>query len=83
MYNDKELAFVANMGVLQDTGVTKSNYRTKHGNTALFSHNTQTEETANVDIFDQQAGKSIQQTSNIFPPRFLLISVLSLLLLQD
>lgn len=81
MYNDKELAFVANMGVLQDTGVTKSNYRTKHGNTALFSHNTQTEETANVDIFDQQAGKSIQQTSKIFLPRFLLISVFSFLLL--
>lgn len=80
MYDDKELAFVANMGVLQDTGVTKSNYRTKHGKTALFSHNTQTEETANVDIFDQQAGKSIQQTFKIFLTDILLILILSFLL---
>ena len=59
MYIAKELTFFANMGVLQQSGVTENNWRTLHDKTSLFSHNTQTEETANVDIYDEFAGIGI------------------------
>jgi uncharacterized protein (DUF1501 family) len=56
LYNEKELMFVANMGILQQGGVNEQNWRKLHDSTNLFAHNTQTEETANVDIFDKYAG---------------------------
>jgi len=56
LYNEKELLFIANMGLLQQTGITEQNWRSLNSETNLFSHNTQTEETANVDIFDKYAG---------------------------
>ena len=59
LYNDKDLSFIANMGILQQSGVTKDNWRTLHDKTALFAHNTQTEETANIDVYDTYAGIGI------------------------
>ena len=59
MYDSGDLSFIANMGILQQSGVTKENYRKLHDKTALFAHNTQTEETANVDIYDEYAGIGI------------------------
>ena len=47
------------MGILQQSGVTKDNWRTLHDKTALFAHNTQTEETANIDVYDTYAGIGI------------------------
>ena len=56
MYIANEVAFIANMGILQRSGVTEKNWRTFHDKTSLFSHNTQTEETANVDIYEKFSG---------------------------
>jgi len=58
LYNEKSLSFIANLGILQEP-VTKSDWRKKSGATALFAHNTQTEETAAVDIFDEYAGVGV------------------------
>ena len=56
LYDEKELLFIANMGILQQSGVTEQNWKKMHDETSLFAHNIQTEETANVDIFDKYAG---------------------------
>jgi uncharacterized protein (DUF1501 family) len=61
LYNEGDLAFVANIGVLQQpVGASeKHNYRQLNKKTALFSHNTQQEELNSVDIHDDQAGQGI------------------------
>ena len=58
LYDSKDLTFISNLGILQEP-VDKTNWRKKHDRTALFAHNTQTEETAYVDIYDSVAGIGI------------------------
>jgi len=61
LYNDGDLAFLANIGVLQQpiSASEKRNYRSLNSKTALFSHNTQQEEIMSVDIYDAQAGRGV------------------------
>jgi len=58
LYDDNHLTFFANMGVLQ-MPANKDNWRAEHDKTALFAHNTQTRETATVDILDEYPGLGI------------------------
>jgi cullin-associated NEDD8-dissociated protein 1 len=58
MYNDGDLSFISNVGVLQEYA-SKENWRKKTDDTVLFSHNTQTSEVQNVDIFEAQAGRGV------------------------
>ena len=55
MYDAKDLTFVANMGVLQQP-VDKTDWIKHTDQTALFSHNTQTAEAAQVDVYEAFAG---------------------------
>lgn len=63
LYNDNDLLFMANVGTLQQY-VNKDNWRTKSSKTALFAHNIQAEEAANVDVYDQKAGRG--KCNNLF-----------------
>ncbi len=58
LYNDGDLAFLANIGVLQQY-VNKDNWWEKTSRTSLFAHNTQQDEVNFVDIFDTQAGRGV------------------------
>lgn len=58
LYNDGDLAFISNIGVLQEYA-TKENWHSKTDDTVLFAHNTQTSEVQNVDIFEAQAGRGV------------------------
>ena len=58
LYDAGDLSFIANMGVLQEH-VTKENWKEKSKRTSLFAHNIQSNEVANVDIFDEQAGRGL------------------------
>ena len=58
LYNDGDLSFISNVGVLQEYA-TKEDWRRKTDDTVLFSHNTQTSEVQNVDIFEAQAGRGV------------------------
>lgn len=58
MYNDGDLSFISNVGVLQEYA-SKEDWRKKTDDTVLFSHNTQTSEVQNVDIFEAQAGRGV------------------------
>ena len=58
LYESNDLAFIANMGVLQ-TPLTKEDWRQKSTETALFAHNTQQDEINKVDIFDSEAGRGV------------------------
>jgi uncharacterized protein (DUF1501 family) len=58
LYDNKDLSFVANIGVLQQY-VTKENWRTASGATQLFAHNIQQEEINFMDIFDDEAGRGV------------------------
>jgi hypothetical protein len=55
LYNDKDLIFLANVGVLQEY-VNSTNWWQKTTKTQLFAHNVQQDDTAFVDIFRQTAG---------------------------
>ena len=59
MYNDEDLLFLSNIGVLQEAGVNKDNWRDKSTKTALFAHNTQQSEIQLMDIFNEQAGRGM------------------------
>jgi len=61
LYKDGDLAFFANLGVLQQPVSTsqKGSYRKLNSKTALFAHNTQQEEINSVDIYDDTAGQGI------------------------
>ena len=65
LYNDNDLLFMANVGTLQQY-VNKDNWRSRSSKTALFAHNVQSEEAANVDIYDQKAGRGKNSVSNLF-----------------
>lgn len=56
LYNQGDLSFLANIGVLQQPVLDKTKYRELNEKTTLFAHNTQQEEINAVDIFDQTAG---------------------------
>ncbi len=58
LYNDGDLAFLANTGVLQQY-VTKDNWWKKTSRTSLFAHNTQQDEINYVDILAAQAGRGV------------------------
>jgi len=58
LYNDGDLAFLANTGVLQQY-CTKVDWWQKTSKTSLFAHNTQQDEVSFVDIFDVQAGRGV------------------------
>ena len=55
LYNQKDLVFLANVGVLQEY-VNKTNWWQKTTKTQLFAHNIQSDEIAFVDMFRQAAG---------------------------
>jgi len=55
LYNDKDLVFLANIGVLQEY-VNATNWWQKTTKTQLFAHNIQQDEISFVDIFRQAAG---------------------------
>eukprot|EP00934_Nitzschia_sp_Nitz4_P009303 Nitzschia sp. Nitz4//scaffold91_size79674//72229//78877//NITZ4_005380-RA/size79674-augustus-gene-0.83-mRNA-1//1//CDS//3329560139//9293//frame0 len=57
LYNDKDLAFIANVGAL-DTQVTKDNYYALT-RTELFAHNTMKEGAQRVDPWDSAPGTGI------------------------
>ena len=59
LYNQGDLSFFANTGVLQQPTTDKINYRRLNSKTALFAHNTQQEEVNSVDIYDDTAGIGI------------------------
>jgi uncharacterized protein (DUF1501 family) len=58
LYEEGDLSFVANMGILQEH-VTKENWRESTSKTSLFAHNIQSNEVADVDIFDKEAGRGL------------------------
>jgi uncharacterized protein (DUF1501 family) len=58
LYDEGDLSFIANMGVLQQH-VTKDDWWEKTQETSLFAHNIQSNEVANVDIFEDQAGRGL------------------------
>jgi uncharacterized protein (DUF1501 family) len=58
LYNDGDLTFLANTGVLQQY-VNKDNWWQKTTKTSLFAHNTQQDEVNYVDIFDIEAGRGV------------------------
>jgi len=55
LYNEQDLVFLANVGVLQEY-VNSTNYLQKTTKTQLFAHNEQYYEIAHVDILKQAAG---------------------------
>lgn len=57
LYNDKDLVFLANVGVLQEY-VNKTNYLQKT-KTELFAHDVQQDEVASVDFTRQTAGYGV------------------------
>lgn len=58
LYSERDLLFIANMGVLQEYA-TKSDWKSKTQDTALFAHNTQQNEVQRMDIFEDQAGRGV------------------------
>jgi uncharacterized protein (DUF1501 family) len=56
LYEDNDLAFLANVGVLQQP-LTKDNWRQNMDMTQLFAHNTQQDEINFLDIFYAEAGR--------------------------
>ena len=58
LYNQQDLVFLANVGVLQEY-VNKTNWWQKTTMTGLFAHNLQLDEVAHVDIFRKAAGFGI------------------------
>jgi uncharacterized protein (DUF1501 family) len=58
LYDDNDLMFVSNIGVLQEFA-TKANWREKHYETALFAHNAQQSEIQRMDIYEQQTGRGV------------------------
>lgn len=58
LYDDENLLWIANMGVLQQY-VDNENWWSMTGETSLFAHNIQSREVANMDIYEDQAGRGI------------------------
>lgn len=58
LYDDGDLLWVANMGVLQEY-VTENNWEEKTEKTALFAHNIQYSEVHKMDIYDRQPGRGV------------------------
>jgi len=58
LYNDEDLLWVSNMGVLQEP-TAKDNWWEKTGETSLFAHNIQSSEVHNMDIFEAQSGRGV------------------------
>jgi uncharacterized protein (DUF1501 family) len=56
LYESKDLAFFANMGVLPQPTM-KDNWRLSMGMTQLFAHNTQQDEINLLDVFYTEAGR--------------------------
>ena len=53
MYNDKDLSFIGNLGMLQESRVNKKNWWKKHKKIQLFAHDKMHQETLKMDIFDE------------------------------
>ncbi len=58
MYEQEDLLWIANMGVLQ-TYVDNRDWFWKTSETSLFAHNAQSSEVANNDIYEEQIGRGI------------------------
>tara|TARA_R110002050_G_scaffold201864_3_gene337034 strand:+ start:69 stop:1694 length:1626 start_codon:yes stop_codon:yes gene_type:complete len=58
LYNEGELSFLANTGVLFDYS-SREDYKTKHSSTQLFAHNVMQTETDTVDAFNEVAGSGV------------------------
>ena len=52
------MSWISGLGILQQY-CNKNNWWEKNGETALFAHNTQMEETHNMDIYEQQPGRGV------------------------
>lgn len=59
LYNQEQLSFYANVGVLQQPVENKVTYRELNKKTALFAHNVQQNEITAVDINDDTAGLGV------------------------
>ncbi len=59
LYNQEDLLWVSNMGVLTEY-VTNDDWLKKHGGeTRLFAHNIQQQEVQNLDIFEEEVGRGV------------------------
>jgi len=58
LYDDGDLTFFANTGVINQNGMTKSNYRSLT-QTQLFAHNAMQEESKKVDPYDTAIGTGV------------------------
>lgn len=58
LYGDGDLLWIANMGVLQQY-VNSDNWWSMTDETSLFAHNVQSREVANMDIYEDQAGRGL------------------------
>jgi len=63
LYDRKQLLWVANSGVVNQNGMTKSNFNAKT-KTQLFAHNAMQEETKKVDPYDEITGTGILGRAN-------------------
>ena len=59
LYNQAQLSFYANVGVLEQPVEDKAKYRELNKKTALFAHNVQQNEITAVDINDDTAGLGV------------------------
>lgn len=58
LYNDTDLLFISNIGVLQQYA-TKENWRGYHDDTSLFAHNEQQMEVQRLDILEELSGTGV------------------------
>ena len=58
LYEEEDLIFLANIGVINQNMMTKANYEDKT-TTQLFAHNAMQEEAKRVDPFDKQPGTGV------------------------
>jgi len=58
LYDDEDLLFFANMGVLPGP-VTKANWRQETKSAELFAHNAQEKDVYSIDTFDESVGTGV------------------------
>ena len=68
MYNDKDLSFIGNLGMLQESKVNKKNWARKHKKIQLFAHDKMHQETLKMDIFDDGKVRTTLSTNKL--PRY-------------
>ena len=59
LYDDEDLLWMANVGVLQKYVASKDRYWEDADDTVLFAHNIQQDEVQNMDIYENQVGRGV------------------------